>query len=331
MSSYGRFAASAAAIILLGAPSPVRASKALFYFEVQGIAGYSSAANKAIFYSSSAMDTMQKPSLGFDYVQRFSGASGDFAVLAIQARLAWNQEGGKSVEPQIYNAYLKLKAKPFDIWIGHAVPKFGLAAALDSHAALLQPLAMSGFGLDRDWGIGLERDTAHGSWGVSLTTGSGMTTEFSGGYFLAGRVAAGVLNEDNLSAGFSLGVGRLVDAMGVQVMSANLIDFAMAAFDLTWLRDNVEQRVELAGGRKDGRTAAAALYRIGWGLFAESRLKLEVQPAVTLIGGIAGVEIGAGASYLLHPDWTVRTAAVYSSEPKDVRIVFQIYFYKGLT
>ncbi len=321
----------AAAAVLLSAASPLLATKSLFYFEVQGIAGWSSAAGKAIFYSSSAMDAMQKPSLGFDYVQRISGRTGDFAVLAVQARLAWNQEGGDRFEPQIYNAYLKLKLKPFDFWIGHAVPEFGMAAALDSHAALLQPLAMSGFGLDRDWGVGLKRDTDKGAWGVSITTGSGMTTEFSGGYLLAARYQTGVLSTDNAVGGFSLGYGSLVDAMGVQVMSSKLIEFTMAAIDLTWLRNNVENRVEMAGGQRGGRAAFAGMYRVGFGLLPENRLKLEIQPAFILRGGVSRVELSAGASWLPHPDWTIRTAAVYDSHAKDVRVVLQVYFYKGLS
>jgi hypothetical protein len=330
MSSRKRIPPAVATAALLAIASPLWASKALLYFEVQGIAGYSGAARKAVFYSASPMDAMQKPSLGFDYIQRISGPAGDFAVLAVQARLAWNQEGDKRLEPQLYNAYLKLKLKPFDFWFGHAAPEFGMAAALDSHAALLQPLAMSGFGLDRDWGVGLERDTAKGGWGVSLTTGSGMTTSFSGGYFLAGRYQTGVLAADNAVGGFSLGYGKMVDAMGVQVMSRHLIDFAMAAIDLTWLRNNIENRVELAGGQRNGRAAFGGLYRIGFGLLPESRLKLEIQPAFILSEGAARLKLSAGAAWLPHPDWTLRTAAVYDSKAEDFRFVLQVYFYKGL-
>lgn len=325
-----RFPVLAAAVLLAAAP-PLMASKALLYFEIQGLAGWSSAAGKAIFYSTAAMEAMQKPSLGFDYVQRISGAAGDFAVLAVQARLAWNPSGDKRFEPQVYNAYVKLKLKPFDFWIGHAVPEFGMAAALDSHAALLQPLAMAGFGLDRDWGVGFKRDTAKGGWGVSITTGSGMTTEFSGGYLLAGRYQTGVLATDNAVGGFSLGYGELVDAMGVQVMSSKLVGFAMASIDLTWLRDNIENRIELAGGQRGGRGAFAGQYRIGVGLLPESRLKLELQPAFIVLGGTSRLELSAGASWLPHPDWTLRTAAVYDSLAKDFRLVFQAYFYKGLS
>jgi hypothetical protein len=326
MSRRLRPAAGVFAALLFSAASPLLATKALFYFEVQGIGGYSTGAGKAILYSTAAMEAMQKPSLGLDYVQRFSGASGDIAVLSVQARLAWNAEGDKSLEPQIYNAYLKFKTKVGDIW----VPRFGLSAVLDSHAALLQPLAMSGFGFDRDWGVGIEKDTAGGNWGVSLTTGSGMTTKFNGGYFMAGRLGIGVLNEDNATGGFSVGYGKIVDAAGTNVFSNRLIDFAMAAVDLTWLHNNVEHRVEVVGGQRDDQGAFAALYRIGYGLLAENRLKLEVQPAVILANGVTKLELSTGAAYLLHPDWTMRAAAIYDSAAKDARFVFQIYFYKGL-
>ena len=30
------------------------------------------------------------------------------------------------------------------------------------------------------------------------------------------------------------------------------------------------------------------------------------------------------------PDWTVRTMAVYDSLMNDFRVVFQVYFYKGI-
>ncbi len=63
----------------------------LLYFEAQEIFGYSSALDKTIPYSSSRNSVMQKPSLGFDYLQRFSGDSGDFAVFALQYRLALTQ------------------------------------------------------------------------------------------------------------------------------------------------------------------------------------------------------------------------------------------------
>ena len=46
-----------------------KAADHLLYFEAQGIIGYSSEINRAIFYSMNPDAEMQKPSLGFDYIK----------------------------------------------------------------------------------------------------------------------------------------------------------------------------------------------------------------------------------------------------------------------
>jgi hypothetical protein len=320
------------ALLVITASAPyLSAQSYLFYLEAQGIAGWSSAAKKVVFHSMSPSEVMQKPSLGFDYVQRFSGASGDFAVMAIQGRLSVNTEGGITLEPQIYNAYLKLKTGLADIWIGHNKPKFGLSAVLDNHAPLLQPLSMMGYGFDRDWGVGLERDFSGGSAGFSLTAGSGMALKIDGSYFLAGRISNGVLGQDNFSVGFSAGIGRIHDVVGYQRISETPMKFLMAGVDLTWLRDNWEHNLEVMAGRRDERIAVAVFWRTGLGLLEESRLKLEAQPVFMVMDdGSSQVQLALGATYLAHPDWTLRAMVAYDTKMKDMKVLFQIYFYKGL-
>ena len=306
----------------------------LFFFELQGVGGYSAEGKKFVTYSMAAMDAMQKPSVGFDLVQRFSGKGGDVAVLAVQGRLAWNADakdsGLKTFEPQIYNAYLRLKLGFADVWVGHNKPRFGLSYALDSHASLLQPLAMSGYGFDRDWGIGLDRDTAGGSAGISLTTGSGMALRFERSYFAALRIERGVLARDNYSGGFSLGYGKIQDVMGVNSMRESLLGLALASFDLSWVRNNVEIRVEMLGGDRDSRGVFVLFGRAGLGLMEENRLRLEAQPVIKLAKEKTSAELGLGATYALTPDWTLRAMAAYDSAMKDFRVVVQIYFYKRL-
>jgi hypothetical protein len=319
------------ALLVIAAFAPhLSAQSYLFYLEAQGIAGWSSAAKKAVFYSMSPSEVMQKPSLGFDYVQRFSGASGDFAVMAIQARLSVNTEGDKTFEPQLYNAYLKFKTGVADIWIGHNKPKFGLSAVLDNHAPLLQPLSMMGFGFDRDWGVGIERDTTWGNAGLSLTTGSGMPLYFKGNYFLAARVSKGILNRENYNIGLSAGYGKLLDVMGYHLVSEEPRESALAGLDATWLWNNVENRVEVIGGRKGGQSTYALFWRAGLNLLEEGRLKLEVQPVVFRTMGTTKVQFAAGATYLAHPDWTFRAMYMYDREMKDSRMIFQVYYYKGI-
>jgi len=318
------------AALFAAAAFPLRASTYLFYVELQGIAGYASSARKIVFSSISDEEAMQKPSLGFDFVKRFSGQTRDIAVLAIQARLAANPGGEKKIEPQVYNAYLRFKSRSADFWIGHNRPKFGLASYLDSHALLLQPLAMSGFGFDRDWGVGLEHDSAKGNIGLTLTTGTGMPLQFKGNYFLAGRVARGILEQDNATAGISAGYGKLSDTMGTRVLSDMLTEFAMAAVDVTWLRNNWENRVELAGGKRGDFGAFALMWRTGLGLLDENRLKLEAQPVLVVERAATTARFSVGATYAPHPDWTFRTMVAYDSTTKDARVIVQIYYYKGL-
>ena len=309
-------------------PASLYSSSYLFFLEVQGIAGYSSTAKKAVFFSMSQMEAMQKPSLGFDYIHRFSGETGDFAVLAVQARLAVNAEGDKTFEPQLYNAYLKFKTRAADIWVGHSRPKFGLASYFDNHAQLLQPLSMNGF--DRDWGLGLERDYAWGNAGISLTSGSGMELRFKGNYLLSGRISKGILSQDNYNFGFSVGYGKILDVMGYHLKAEEPMRFAMAGADLVWLWNNIENRVEVMAGDKAGNGAFALFWRVGAGLLEESRLKIEVQPVAYRAGGKTQIQFSAGVTYLASADWTLRGMYLYDKETKDSRIVFQIYYYKGI-
>ena len=331
-SSLRFFAGRALSVLLLFAAEAgvLYSSNYLFFLEVQGIAGYSSAAGKAVFYSMSRMEAMQKPSLGFDYVQKFAGAGGDIATLAVQARLAVNTEGGDTIEPQLYNAYLRLKLGGSYIWAGHNRPKFGLASWFDSHGQLLQPTAMNGFGFDRDWGVGLERDLSWGNAGVSLTTGSGMSLYLKGNYFLSGRIAKGVLNRDNYTVGLSAAAGKVLDVMGVHLMNDKPALFEMLATDATWLRNNWENRVEVMAGKRGSTAAWAVFWRTGVGLLEESRLKLEAQPAVFRMNGKTNVQVSAGISYSAGADWTLRAMVQRDRETKDTRIVFQVYYYKGM-
>ena len=323
--------AAVLALLVLGmAGGPLFASKYLFFLEMQGIAGWSSAAKKIVFSSMDPMETMQKTSLGFDYIQRFSGDAGDIAVLAVQGRLGFDPDGDTTVEPQLYNAYLKFKTRAADVWIGHNRPKFGLSSYFDNHAQLLQPLAMNGFGFDRDWGIGAERDTAWGNAGLSLTTGSGMPLHFKGNYFAAARVSKGVLNRENYNIGVSAGYGKTLDIMGYHLASDEPMETALAGLDAAWLWNNIENRLEIIGGRRGGQSSYALFWRAGLNLLEEGRLKLEIQPVLYKMMGLSRLQFSAGATFLAHADWTLRAMYLYDKETKDSRIVFQVYYYKGI-
>lgn len=311
-------------------PGPAGAKSYLLYLEGQGIAGYSTKRDQPVYYSMDPLEVMQKPSVGIDYVQRFSGEAGDWGVLAIQARLAYNEDheelGLHEFEGQLYNVFFKYKAGFADVWLGHNRISFGLASYLDSHGLLLQPLSMFGYGYDRDWGVGAARDFDWGTASLSYSTGSGMPLEFEGNYLLAARVSNGVLSRDTYTLGFSLAYGKPLETIGYEVIAPDPTKAFLAGFDFTCFWNNIENRFEAAVGEKLGENTVAFLWRIGFNLLGEERLKLEAQPVYTKLGDDWNYEISGCLSYKLTADVTLRGLYTYENEMSDNRIIFQVYW-----
>lgn len=303
----------------------------LFYFEAQAIAGYSSLENKMIFYSMNREEAMQKPSLGFDFIKKFSGERGDWAMFAAQLRLAYNADAKNKLEIQLYNAFLKIKTRFADAWIGHNRPEFGLSSYLDSHALLLQTLSMNGFGFDRDWGVGLKKDLRKGTIGVSFTAGSGMPLILKGNYLVCARAAYGVLEQDNYNIGISAALGNKLVTMGYHLMMDDPQDYTALGADLAFFRNNLENRLELAAKKEAGRNSFALSWRVGLNLLAENRLKLELQPVFLRNGGSNDYQVSTAVSFTASGNLTLRTMLQYDRQMKDTRLVFQVYYYQGIT
>lgn len=316
----------AAGFALFGALAlGLRAQSTLFFLELQAVGGYSTATDDFGLFSFMPDDTMQKPGLGFDLVQRFSAKTRDIGLLAVQARLAYDQEGQHKLEPQLYNAYLRFKPKFANIWIGHNRPAMGLASVLDNHALLLPDPTMFGSGFDRDWGVGLDRDFAWGGVAASLTAGSGMPLHLKGNYLAAARIFKGVLARDNYSFGLSASQGRILETMAPDPLS-----WSAAGLDASYLWRNIENRAEVLFGRRAGAGMVLFFWRAGLALLEESRLKIEVQPVVMKTLGEWDYSLGSGLTYLLNADLAGRFMALYDHGRRDVRFVVQLYFYKRL-
>jgi len=318
-------------LLILALTGQALASSSLFYVEAMAVAGYSSAAKKVILYSRQLEESMQKPSLGFDDILRLSKETGDFALVAVQGRVALNADGDKRYELQLYNAYIKFKSAAGDLWLGHDRPELGLSSVLDSHGTLLQPLDMNGFGFDRDWGLGVKKDLAWGGLGFALTSGSGMPLRLKGNYLFSGRVFRGILERDNYSVGFSAAAGRVLDMMGYTLLSPNPLPFAVAGLDISWLSNNLENRFDLMAGEKDRKQALALLWRVGLNLLPENRLKVEIQPVFWKVGEDSFFRLGAGLSFLANADITLRAMYEHDGNTRDDRLVLQFYYYKRLT
>lgn len=323
-----RLAAGALLVGLLA--GGLRAQSSLFFLELQMVGAYATAPKDFELFSLMPDDVMQKPSLGFDLVQRFSGQSRDIGVLAVQARLAYDQKGDHKLQPQLYNAYVRFKAKFANIWAGHNRPALGLSSVMDVHALLLPAPVMLGYGFDRDWGAGLERDFGWGGVAASLTAGSGMPLYLKGNYLAAARVFKGVLARDNYSVGLSLVQGRVLDTMGYVLNEPEPFPWTVVSVDASYVWRNVENRAEILLGRRDGAGDFLFFWRSGLALLEEGRLKVEAQPVLTRRAGAWSYSLGSGLTYLLSADLAGRFMVLYDRERRDARFVVQLYYYKRL-
>jgi hypothetical protein len=274
---------------------------------------------------------MQKPSLGFDYIQRFSGESGDFATLAVQGRLALTEDGNNyKLEPQLYNAYVKMKTPVAYMWVGHNRPAFGLSSYFDSHGLILRTLAIQGFGYDRDWGGGLYKDFSWGDISASVTTGSGMPVYMKGNYMTAARVSYGVQSQDNFNLGFSLGYGSTLDTMGYRLRDPEPLQMRLAGVDLTILRNNLEHRFDLYAGTWLDKDTYAMSYRFGVNLDQEGRLKIEAQPTYWKFGEENDYQLALCFSSQVTSNLTVRLGYTYDHNTDDNRVILQLYYYQPI-
>lgn len=318
-------------LLLLALPKMAQAADHLLYFEAQGITGYSSQLEKPVYYSMNPDAEMQKPSIGFDYLKRFSGESGDWGTFALQGRLALTVDGeDKRFETQFYNAYFKLKTPGPYVWVGHNRPAFGLSSYFDSHGLILRTLAIQGFGYDRDWGAGLYRDFSWGDISASVTTGTGMPAYLKGNYMTAARISYGVLSQDNFNCGFSLGYGNTLDTMGYNLRDPEPRLMRLASADLTLLWNNFEHRFDLLAGDWLGNDTHALFYRIGMNLDPENRLKIEAQPTYWKFGNETDFQMSFCFSSQVTSDLTVRLMHTYDRNTDDNRFILQLYFYMPL-
>lgn len=312
---------------LLLSPLPAAAAQSLLFLEAQGVAGYSSMEREGIWHSMSAAEPMQKSSLGFDWVRKFSGETGDAGTLAVQGRLAYDPDAPNRLEPQVYNAYYRARAPFGYAWLGHNRPAAGLESYFDTHGALLQALPMYGYGFDRDWGFGASRDFDWGDAALSLTSGTGMRPRSAGNYLVSARAARGVLNRDNYAAGLYAAAGKVPQVSGYKILGGGEMTYTAAGADYALLWDRWELRGDLRAGEKAGMHYLAGLGRVGLNLLEENRLKLEAQAVYSGMEGMEGWALGSGASLALTPYLTWRALFEYEDAMNDKRLVTQLYYY----
>lgn len=314
-------------VLIFSLLSPAYAGEGLLFLEAQAVGGYSSAQRALVYHSMSSGAPMQKTSAGFDLVRKFSSDKGDTGTLAVQGRLAYDPDAPNRLEPQLYNAYYRFRAGPAYAWFGHNRIAAGLESYYDVHGALLQTLPMYGYGLDRDWGLGVSKDFGWGDAACSLTTGSGMRLRAAGGRLASCRAGLGVLARDNHTAGLYASAGRVPATEGYTLLDGAEAVYSAFGADAALLADRWEFRSDLRAGRLRGGNYFSGLARAGLNVLEENRLKLEAQAVYAGLEHMEGWTLSSGASYLISPALSCRAMFEYEDRMKDRRLVTQLYYY----
>jgi hypothetical protein len=317
---------------------PLQAGNSLLFGEAQLVGGYMFDSEDAVLYSHGAHDAMQKPSLGIDYVRRFSNDYRDYGVLAIQYRIAYQEDNEPRFASQLYNAYYKQKFPLADVWIGSNKPATGLTSSLDNHAALLADMSMKVFTFDRDWGLGAEKDMDWLKISASATNGSGMRLyNKDGNYLLASRVGLGNFRKSNYNIGVTAVHGKVLEAMGYALGHVDAVGGDYILHEQSYLGLDGTMRYTMAELSFDALTgefynqpARALMVRGGLNLLPEDRLKLEGQYMFSKHAVFENTDYSAALSYKLNSDFSFRALYNYHEQDKEQRVVAQVYYYKPL-
>lgn len=317
--------------LCLISPILLNAQSRILFGEAQIVGSWESISNEVRPYSMHSHEAMQRPSVGFDLLQRFGSQGRDWGYLAVQGRLAWDENRSSHLEAQLYNAYLNLKAPWFDTWIGHNKPALGLSSTLDNHAALLMDNTMSGLVLDRDWGIGVNLDRQSPELKLSFTTGSGMSLYQDESWLLAGRAALGRFNQDNYSLGASFATGNMFKTMGYNIMHNKVPhELLMGGVDFSSRVMDWELRSEGLYGSFHNDPAYTALGRLTWYPLPEDRAELSLQGQFQKIKAAAVQNYSAGLGYRITPDLTVRAVYNQQQPTESHSVALQFYYLKAL-
>ncbi len=318
-------------ILLLLLSAKLFSQNSLVYIEGQAVGSYESQSGDLRPYSFDPYESMQKPSLGVDYVQRFGNSSRDFGYLSLQARLAYDENKDSRLEAQLYNAFIDLKTSNFDVWIGHNKPATGLSVELDNHAQLLMDNTMSGLVFDRDWGLGFKFDRQQPNLSISLTTGSGMSLYHDKSWLASARAGIGGFSRDGYSAGMTLAGGNVFKTMGYTIMHDKTAHkLLLGGVDYSRRAANLESRSELLAGTFHDDPAFAALSRLSWFPLAEDRLQIDLQAQLYEIKQAGTRNYSASVSYRISPDLTLRGSYNYQDPADSHVLALQLYYYKGI-
>jgi len=317
--------------LIIALPVDSNASSYLLFLEGQTVAGYSDLYEEMIYYSHGELHPMQKPSIGFDYIQRLSATTRDWGMLALQARVNYNHNVSDELEVFLFNAYFKYKTSGANFWIGHNKPALGLNSYLDNHVSLLSDFTMNGFNYDRDWGFGMERDADNYNLSLSVTTASGMKLSAEGSYLISTRIGFGDFRSDNYTIGLSANHGEILETMGYHIMhDSRKHEQTMWGFDTSYKFLNYELKTDYLMGEFLDKKTWSALGRISVYLLEEERMSFEPQILFSERLDNTQKSYSLSLNYRILSTLTARALYNYDESTSESKYVIQFYYLKPL-
>jgi len=285
-----------------------------------------------------------KNSVGFEYFKKFASDYGDRLTLDLQMRAAYNTQetSDDAWGIEVHNAWLEYKlGLGSALRFGHFDPAFGLEATVDTHATLLQTLAMLNVGFKKDWGIAYTGYAGPFDYEISATLGSGMSLRHKDdSYLLAGRMTQRL--DNNFTYGFSLLYGQVLKAVEMQtipvpqLISEDATRKSRIGFDVIHSVGLLNFKAEAAFGWNDHTAeTAGALLEAGFTHPRVQELGFKVQSRFWQDDlsrrGTRRWDIGTVAEYTPIAQCSVRLGFFHEfyapRDAEDSTVLLQIYFY----
>jgi len=323
--------------LILSCAATVQGAEGAFYKELNLIGGYSK--NQQWVGKNRYM---LKNSVGFEYFRKFSDQYGDHLTLDLQMRVSYdsleNHENAWAVE--IHNAWLEYKLGiGKSLQIGHFDPAFGLEPVVDTHATLLQTLAMHSLGYTKDWGIGYKGLLGDLDFQFAAQLGSGMplyATDDS--YLLTTRIATPLENETQLGLSFAYGQ-TLSFVQDRTIPMPDLMDEHSTQKKLISLDYRAPMgpfgfKGEVATGDFEGTTVGGGLAELSYTLPDNQNITLKLQTSywADSLGNSDKTDatIAPVVTYKINNEWSMSAGYFHdldAMEKKDRMIVLQLYYY----
>jgi len=323
--------------LLLNCAAMAQGSEAFFYKELNLIGGYSD--NQGLVGKNRYM---LKNSAGFEYFRKFSDQYGDHLTLDLQMRFSYDslEKRQDAWAVEIHNAWLEYKLGIGQaLQIGHFDPAFGLEPVVDTHATLLQTLAMHSLGYTKDWGIGYKGLLGDLDFQFAAQIGAGMPLyRTDDSYLLTTRIATPLENETQLGLSFAYGqtlsfeqdrtipVPDLMDEHSTQKKLISL-DYRTPIGALGF-------KGEIATGDKEGTTVGGGLAEISYTLPDNQNIILKLQTSYWADSwgnsDKTDATIAPVITYKINNEWSMSAGYFHdfdAMEEKDRMIVLQLYYY----